>query len=118
MIVDEEQPQAEPGSAGAPAAGRLMVSGWIQLGPAGGALVEVRRLMVLVGTDGAALGQVAAVVVAGPEQTVTHLVLGRQAPELEYRLAPIALVERVDEGSIHLRLTSGALTTLPRRPAG
>ena len=92
---------------------RLMVSGWVRL--SGGAPVEVRRAMVLVGSDGAELGQVAAVVVAGPAHTATHLLLCRLAPEPEYRLTPIALIDRVEDVAVHLRLPSNDVTTLPRR---
>ena len=94
---------------------RLMVSGWVHL--SGGAPVEVRRMMAVVGSDGAELGQAAAVVVEGPDQTATHLLLCRLTPEPEYRLAPITLVAQVDEGTIRLRLPSSAVTTLPRREA-
>lgn len=74
-------------------------------------------MMAVVGSDGAELGQAAAVVVEGPDQTATHLLLCRLTPEPEYRLAPITLVDQVDEGTIRLRLPSSAVTTLPRREA-
>lgn len=90
-----------------------MVSGWGRL--SSGVPVEVRRTMAVVGSDGVELGQVAAVVVADTAQVATHLLLCRLTPETEYRLAPIALIDRVDEDTVHLWLPSKAVTTLPRR---
>lgn len=56
-------------------------------------------------------------VVEGAAQAATHLLLCRLLPEPEYRLAPISLIDRVDEASVQLRVPGREVTTLPRREA-
>ena len=94
---------------------KLLVSGWIHPGPPGSAPVEVRREMTLFGSDGAAMGTVAAVVVDHATQKTTHILLCRLRPDLEYRLVPLTLIERVDEDAVQLRIPSPDVNQLPRR---
>ncbi len=94
---------------------RLLVSGRIHLGPPDCAPVEVRREMTLCGNDGVAIGIVAAVVVDQATQAVTHILLGRLHPKLEYRLVPLTLIERVDADAVQLRISSPDVSRLPRR---
>lgn len=103
-----------PARASVRAVTRLMIGGWISPDPAS-APVEVRRAMAILGSDGRAMGQVAAVVIEGAGPAVTHLLLCRLAPEPEYRLAPVSLIERVDAAAVHLRIPGHEVMTLPRR---
>lgn len=103
----------EPGPVASPH--KLLVSGWIHLGPPDDASVEVRREMTLVGSDGAVIGAVAAVVVDQATQSATYLLLGRLHPNLEYRLVPLTLIEGVAEEAVQLRIPSSDVGRLPRR---
>jgi hypothetical protein len=107
-------PETGRGKADAP--DKLLVSSWIQLEASGSAPIEVRREMALLGRDGAALGTVAAVVVDGHMQAATHLLLAWRHPELEYRLIPLPLIERVEGQAIRLRISGLDVSRLPRRP--
>jgi len=93
----------------------LLVSGWIHLGRPPSEAVQVRREMIVFGSDGVALGRVAAVVVDLATQATTHVLLGRLAPDLEYRLVPLSLIERVDEAGVRLQISSLDVSQLPRR---
>lgn len=95
---------------------KLLVSGWIHLEPPGSGPVEVRREMIVLGRDGVTMGSVAAVVVDCATQATTHVLLGRLAPDLEYRLVPLSLIERVDEAAVRLRISSQGVSQLPPRP--
>ena len=94
---------------------KLRVSGWLVLAPPGAAPVEVRRAMPVVGSDGGPMGTVAAVVTEAAPPTVTHLLLGCPCPVPDYRLVPLALIERVGAETVHLRIPSSALCQLSRR---
>lgn len=93
----------------------LLVSGWIHLAPLSSTAVQVRREMIVVGSDGVALGRVAAVVVDHATQATTHVLLGRHAPGLEYRLVSLSLIEQVDEAAVRLQISSLDVSRLPRR---
>ncbi len=95
----------------------LLVSGWVHLASPPSEAVQVRREMVVVGSDGVALGRVAAVVVDHATQAVTHVLLGRRAPGLEYRLVPLSLIKQVDEAGVRLQISSLDVSQLPRRAA-
>lgn len=94
---------------------KLLVSGWIHLGPPGGIPAEVRREMSIVGSDGVLMGTVAAVVVDAATQKTTHILLCRPHPDLEYRLVPLTLIERVNADAVQLWISSPAAKQLPRR---
>lgn len=94
---------------------KLLVNGRIHLESPDDASVEIRREMTLLGNDGVALGTVAAVVVNEASQTATYILLGRRHPNLEYRLVPLPLIERVNEETVQLRIPSWDIDRLPRR---
>ena len=106
---------AAPAASAQTAPPKLRVSGWLVLEPPGAAPVEVRRAMPVVGSDGGPMGTVAAVVTAAAPPTVTHLLLGCLCPVPDYRLVPLALIERVGAETVHLRIPSSALCQLSRR---
>jgi len=95
---------------------KLMVHGLVYLKQGDGAPVEVVRGTPVLTEEGWEVGKLAAVRV-DRHQRVTHLVLGLPRTALDYRLAPVELVQRVDEEGISLRLSSQAVESLPpRRP--
>lgn len=96
---------------------RLMVSGPIRPKqvPAGGGPVEVARGMTVRTREGREAGQVAAVVVDCRSQLVTHVVLGRLRPALDYRLVPVDLIEQVNAETVSLSILNQAVESLPPR---
>lgn len=94
---------------------QLQVNGPIHLESPDEASVEIRREMTLLGNDGVALGTVAAVVMNEATQTAIYILLGRLNPNLEYRLVPLPLIERVNEETVQLRIPSWDVDRLPRR---
>lgn len=96
---------------------KLMVSGLVRpkQAPAGGGPVEVARGMTIRTSEGREAGQVAAVVVDSHSQAVTHVVLGRLRPALDYRLVPVDLIEQVNAETVSLSILNQAVESLPPR---
>lgn len=78
-------------------------------------LVEVARGMTLLTNDGQEAGKVAAVVVDGHSQQVTHLLLVRPHLAADYRLVAVGLIERVSQDAVWLHLHHDAVESLPHR---
>ncbi len=91
---------------------KMMVSGLIHVENASAA-VEVRRGMPILTADGQLAGEVAAVVVASPEQRVTHIVLGRVEGDIDYRVVPLAFIGGVEGEALVLRVPREVMETLP-----
>lgn len=91
---------------------KMMVSGLIHVADASAA-VEVRRGMPILTADGQLAGEVAAVVVASPEQRVTHIVLGRVEGDIDYRVVPLAFIGGVEGEALVLRVPREVMETLP-----
>jgi sporulation protein YlmC with PRC-barrel domain len=99
---------------------KLMVSGLVRPKqvPEESGPTEVMRGMTILTKEGREAGQVAAVVVDSHSQVVTHLVLGRLRPALEYRLVPADLIEQVNAETVSLSILGQAVESLPARKAG
>ena len=76
--------------------------------------VEVQRGMIILGQDQLEAGVVAAVLLDCRSQKTTHILLGRVPPTSDYRLIPLKLIDRIDEGTVWLRATTEAIEKLPR----
>ena len=76
--------------------------------------VEVHRGMMILGQNEQAVGVVAAVVLDCRSQKSTHILLGHLPPTSDYRLIPLRLIDRIDEGTVWLRVTTEAIEKLPR----
>lgn len=87
---------------------RLLVCGWIDRVKG-----EAARGMPVLAQDGRTVGVVAAVVQCGATQTISHILLGQTPPTAVYRLIPIDLLDRLDEGRIWLRAPHGQVAALP-----
>lgn len=92
----------------------LIESGAIALAQACAALVHIRRGMKIRTHEGTVAGHVAALMVDGHSEKVTHLVLSRPCQLFEYRLVPIRLISAVVEEEILLSLSPSVLDSLPR----
>jgi hypothetical protein len=75
--------------------------------------VTVQRGMAVQTSEGQAAGHVAAVVLDGGQQEVTHVLLVQERRQLEYRLVPVALIRQVDEGQVLLRIMQSGIEGLP-----
>lgn len=82
----------------------LLVSGCIYPDCVGDATVEVERDMIILTSDGREAGRVAAVLVNRTDRNATHIILNCGIGPPEYRLVPIALIERVQEGKVLLHI--------------
>jgi len=91
----------------------LIESGAIELAQASAALVQVRRGMTILTGEGIIAGHVAALMVDGRSEKVTHLVLSRPCQAPEYRLVSIPLIAAVDDGEIRLNFFQAVLEELP-----
>jgi hypothetical protein len=91
----------------------LKVSGSFYLDQTTGVEVEVRRSMVILTSEGGEVGRVAGVIVERHEQLVTHILLHRVGQMPEYRIVPIALIERVYGEKVLLLIFNQDLDTLP-----
>ena len=87
---------------------RLLVCGWIDQVKG-----EVARGMPVLAQDGSMVGVVAAVIQSGAAQTINHILLGQTPPTAVYRLISIALLDRLAEEGIWLRVTHGQVAALP-----
>ena len=92
---------------------KMMVSGLIHVEDADAAAVEVRRGMPIITADGQLAGEVAAVVVASPQQQVTHIILGRVEGDIDYRVVPLAFIGGVEGEALVLRVPREVMETLP-----
>ncbi len=105
-----EQHHAEPLASSS----RLFERGLVCLAPENSP-VEVSRGMVILTREGWAAGKVAAVVVDGHPQQVTHLLLVRPHLVSDYRLVPVSLIEEVKEEGVSLGISGEAIETLAAR---
>lgn len=106
-------PTAVPGPAPEGTTTHLMISGHLRVDGQATAVVEVRRTMSVIGSDGVSMGQVAGVLFDAASQGVIAIVLGNYTARPEYRLVDPGLVTQVAEG-IRLSIPSSAAHTLPR----
>ncbi|MEW5987229.1 MAG: hypothetical protein AB1791_11385 [Chloroflexota bacterium] len=104
---------AQAGHATGQAGRKLMVSGRLCLEPRDGVAVEVRRGMPILAQDQTEVGAVAAVVMDGRSQKVTHLLLGHLPPTAAYHLLPVSLIDRIDTETIWLRASTREVEKLP-----
>lgn len=91
----------------------LIVSGSIHPEHASDIVVEVRRGMMILTSEGHEAGRVAAVIVDKLDQRVTHILLSRLNQRPEYRLVPISLIEQVHEEQVLLSIFNQVVNTLP-----
>jgi hypothetical protein len=75
--------------------------------------VTVERGMAVQTSEGQAAGHVAAVVLGGGCQQMTHVLLVQERRRLEYRLVPVALIQQVDAGQVRLRIMQAGIEGLP-----
>lgn len=92
---------------------KLMVSGHLFLEPRSGILVEVRRGMRILTQDQTEVGAVAAIVMDGRSQDITHLLLGHLPPTAAYHLLPLNLIDRIEAETIWLRASTADVEKLP-----
>jgi len=74
--------------------------------------VELSRGAPVLARSGPPVGFVAALLVSGPENRATHLLLTPAPPTGEYRLVPCDLVLRVEAGRVHLTCSTEAIAAL------
>lgn len=79
--------------------------------------IEIKRGMLVRDSGGFVAGQVAALVVDGSRQQVTHFLLTRIAAELDYRLVPLDFIRDVPMETVLLSVGDAAIVRLPRWPA-
>jgi hypothetical protein len=91
----------------------LVVSGSIYPDQENNIAVEVRRGMIILTNEGREAGRVAAVIIEGQDQQVTHILLSRLSQSPEYRLVPISIVEQVYEEKVRLHIFNQAVNSLP-----
>jgi sporulation protein YlmC with PRC-barrel domain len=91
----------------------LVVSGAIHPVQTGDRVMDVRRGMLILTSEGREAGRVAAVIIDRHDQLVTHILLSRLDQMPEYRLVPIALVEQVIEEQVRLGIHNQIVNTLP-----
>ena len=106
-------PTAMPGPAPEGTTTHLMISGHLRLKGQAAPVVEVRRTMSVIGSDGVSMGQVAGVLFDAASQCVIGIVLGNYTARPEYRQVDPGLVTQVAEG-IWLSIPSSAVHTLSR----
>ncbi len=92
---------------------KLLVSSLIRLGKPEAGLVELRRGMAVVDQAGQEAGAVAAVVLDCARQTITQVLLGHLPQTADYRLIPLSLIDRIDEGTVWLSITGADIENLP-----
>lgn len=92
----------------------LIEGGAIALTPACAVVAHVHRGMTMCTREGTVAGHVAALMVDGQGEEVTHLVLSRPCQLPEYRLVPIRLIRAVVEEEIFLSFSPSILDSLPR----
>ena len=71
--------------------------------------------MVILTEDGQNIGRVAAVVLDGDSQNVTHLLFSPQSQLSDYRLAPANLIKQVEGETLSLHLGSEIVDHLTHR---
>lgn len=103
--------QKRAGDAGPPP--RLLVSGSVYLAGAAESPVVATRGMSIVSRDGPQVGKVAAVVVDGHSQEVTHILLCRLPEAPDYRLVLPSQVARVTGETMLLHIHSQEVDSLP-----
>lgn len=96
---------------------KLMVSGLVRLERETNP-VEIQRGMSLMSQDGVETGVVAAVVLDCSRQEVTHILLSFVPPTAVYHLILLPLINRIDEETVWLRITSADIDNLPRHQPG
>lgn len=92
---------------------KMMVSVFVTLAE-NVAPIEVKRGMAIFTSDSVEAGKVAAIAIDESTQVVTCIALCRPGQSPEYRLAPISLIERVDEAGILLYISSHDVTSLAK----
>jgi hypothetical protein len=93
---------------------KLMVSGSIRLNGHHQPILEVRRGMEVVSSDGEKLGKVAALVFQDDGVYALAILLGRLPEIREYRLVPANMVASVDGDFVHLHIPARAIENLLR----
>ena len=77
--------------------------------------VEIRRGMTILTQDERAAGRVAAVILDGDSQNVTHILLAYLHLTPDYRLIPINFIKQVSQETVLLHIDSEAIEHLPHR---
>lgn len=77
--------------------------------------LEIRRGMAILTKDRQQAGWVAAVMLDGDSQIVTHILLAHLHLIPDYRLVPICLIEQVSQETVLLHIDSEAVERLPIR---
>lgn len=90
---------------------KMMVRGQVGLTP-------VVRGMAVVGSDGAVVGMVAAVLWDGDQQRVTQLLLCQLPTTAVYRQIPLSVIDHMSETAVYLTIPAAELLhLLPYEPA-
>ena len=91
---------------------KLLVSGFVQLAqevePA-----QVQRGMLARAQNGLDVGSVAAVILDYQRQKITHLLLGQVPPTAVYHRIPLAMIDRIENGTLWLRAAPDEIRQLP-----
>lgn len=91
----------------------FLESGSIYIDQAHEMMVEVRRGMTILTTEGQEAGKVAAVIINRHDREVTHILLSRVSQIPEYRLVPIDFIEQVREENVLLLIFKQVVNSLP-----
>ena len=94
---------------------RLFESGLVYLEQTGSSPVEIKRGMTIQTQDGQKAGRVAAVVFSNDCKNITHLLLTLPSQPADYRLAPVALINRIDKEAILLHINLKDMEHLAHR---
>lgn len=86
---------------------------WVLGGSTESAQPEVWRGMLVLASDSALVGRVAAVLLDAEAQLVCELLVLPAAHALAYRCVPITLIERIDLCTVFLHATGAQIAQLP-----
>ncbi|MFO7539220.1 MAG: hypothetical protein R6X32_14355 [Chloroflexota bacterium] len=92
---------------------KLLVRGTIEHSTTCAICGEVWRGMLVLDRDNLVAGVVAAVVLDGSSQLISHILLGQLPPTAVYHLVPIHLLERLDRNRLWLRIPRRQIAALP-----
>ncbi len=97
---------------------KLLVRHWVRLNQQT-TLVEIRRGDAVFAQDGVEVGFVAAIMLDCHHQEATHFLLGFLPPTAVYHLVPLSLINRIDEKTVWLKITTKGIEKLPKhKPDG
>ena len=94
---------------------RLFEYGLVYLESKDSSPVEIKRGMTILTKDGRDAGWVAAVVLDGTNQNVSHILLTHLHLSPDYRLVPINLIQQVSQETVLLHVDREAVEGLPHK---